>query len=173
MLCVIFWTYIGIELGFGNWISSYAVLENVASKEEALKYNSIFWIAMTVFRIISSYLPFKSMKKILLHEYSLMVFVTLSVFFVFFNQLDIACMVSSITYGMCFSAMYPLLLSIPLDYNLEISSAQMTNIALWSALGEATLALCFGLFMEWFNHNMIFYITFVMVIVLIFMTHYL
>jgi hypothetical protein len=31
--------------------------------------------------------------------------------------------------------MYPLLLSAPLDYNLKISAAQMTQVALWSSLG--------------------------------------
>ncbi len=49
----------------------------------------------------------------------------------------------------------------------------MANIGLWSALGEVTLALCFGLFMEWMGANMLFYITFGMTIMLIFMTQYL
>jgi hypothetical protein len=46
--------------------------------------------------------------------------------------------------------MYPLLLSTPLDYNLKISASQMTQIALWSALGEAVVAPLFGLLMDWF-----------------------
>lgn len=74
---------------------------------------------------------------------------------------------------MCFSAMYPLLLSLPSDYSLELSSTQMANIALWSALGEATLALSFGLFMEWMGPDTLFYVMFIMVIILIFMTQYL
>lgn len=49
----------------------------------------------------------------------------------------------------------------------------MANIGLWSALGESTLALSFGLFMEWMGANMLYYITFVMTIMLIFMTQYL
>ena len=92
---------------------------------------------------------------------------------IFSDQVENACMLSSITFGMCFSAMYPLFLSLSLDYNLEISSTQMANLALWSALGEATLALSFGLFMEWMGANTLFYITFVMTIILIFMTQYL
>ena len=128
---------------------------------------------MTAFRFVSSLLPFKSMKKLMIHESLLMAFVAVSMLMIFSDQATSACTLSSITFGMCFSAMYPLLLSLPLDYNLEISSTQMANIALWSALGEATLALSFGLFMEMMGPNMLFYITFIMTIILIFVTQYL
>lgn len=128
---------------------------------------------MTVFRFISSLLPFKSMRKLMIHESLLMAFVAISLILISSDLIVNACVLSSITFGMCFSAMYPLFLSLPLDYNLELSSTQMANIALWSALGEATLALSFGLFMEWLGPNMLFYTTFIMTIILIFMTQYL
>jgi len=69
--------------------------------------------------------------------------------------------------------MYPLLLSAPLDYNLQISAAQMTQIALWSALGEAVIAPVFGFLMDWFTHNMLFYSMLGLAIVLVLATHYL
>lgn len=69
--------------------------------------------------------------------------------------------------------MYPLLLSAPIDYNLQISATQMTNVALWSALGEVIISPLFGLLMDWLTHNMFFYIMFFMGIVLIVSTHWL
>jgi len=128
---------------------------------------------MTIFRFFSSLLPFKAMRKLMIHESLLMAFVGSSVLMIFVGEVEMACMFSSISFGMCFSAMYPLFLSLPSDYGLEISSTQMANIALWSALGEATLALSFGLFMEWMGPNTLFYVMFLMVIIVIFMTQYL
>jgi len=49
----------------------------------------------------------------------------------------------------------------------------MTQIALWSALGEAVVAPIFGLLMDWFSHNMLFYSLLALGIVLLFATHYL
>lgn len=76
-------------------------------------------------------------------------------------------------FGICFSSMYPLLLSAPIDYNLQISATQMTHVALWSALGEAIVSPMFGLLMDWLTHNMFFYVMFFMGIVLIISTHWL
>ena len=69
--------------------------------------------------------------------------------------------------------MYPLLLSAPIDYNLQISAAQMTQVALWSSLGEAIVAPSFGVLMDWFSHNMIFYSILGLAVVLVVSTHYL
>lgn len=69
--------------------------------------------------------------------------------------------------------MYPLLLSAPIDYNLQISATQMTHVALWSALGEVIVSPMFGLLMDWLTHNMFFYIMLLMGIVLIISTHWL
>lgn len=67
--------------------------------------------------------------------------------------------------------MYPLLLSAPIDYNLQISATQMTHVALWSALGEVVVSPMFGLLMDYFTHNMFFYIMLLMGVVLIIATH--
>ena len=109
----------------------------------------------------------------MIHESLLMTFVASTVLMVYIGEVGAAFMFSSTSFEMCFSAMYPLFLSLPSDYGLEISSTQMTNISLWSALGEATLALSFGLFMEWMGPNTLFYVMFLMVIIVIFMTQYL
>lgn len=69
--------------------------------------------------------------------------------------------------------MYPLLLSAPIDYNLQISATQMANVALWSALGEVIVSPMFGLLMDWISHNMFFYIMLIMGLVLIISTHWL
>ena len=73
---------------------------------------------MTVFRFVSSFLPFNSMKKLMIHESLLMAFTAICLLMIFSDQVQNACVLSSFTFGMCFSAMYPLFLSLPFDYNL-------------------------------------------------------
>lgn len=51
-MCILFILYIGQEVGFANWISSYAVMENVGTLQQASYASSIFWITNTVFKII-------------------------------------------------------------------------------------------------------------------------
>lgn len=78
----------------------------------------MFWVSMTLFRFLSSLLPFKAMRKLMIHESLLMGFVAVTMLMIFVEQIESACIFSSITYGMCFSAMYPLLLSLPSDFSL-------------------------------------------------------
>ena len=112
---------------------------------------------MTVFRFISLLMPFNSIKKLLIHEYLLVGSIALSVILIFQNQTENACLWSSILFCICFSSMYPLLLSTSLDYNLHLSSAQMTRTVIWTSLGEAVVVPLFGQLMEWFMHNILFY----------------
>lgn len=48
-----------MEVGYGSWVSSYAVMEKVATVEQATYTGSIFWISNTAFRIILIYVTIK------------------------------------------------------------------------------------------------------------------
>jgi hypothetical protein len=52
--------------------------------------------------------------------------------------------------------MFPLLLAIPTDYNLEVSAAQGANFMMWCAFGEAILATVVGYSMAWFDNDSLF-----------------
>lgn len=71
-------------------------------------------------------------------------------------------MFSAVMFGMCYSSMFPLLLAIPSDYNMEISASQGANFMMWCAMGEAILATLVGYSMAWFTNDMLFYIMFMM-----------
>lgn len=126
---------------------------------------------MTVFRFISLLLPWRSMRILIANQYMLIGCVTYSILLIFQHEIGQACIFSSISFGISFSSMYPLLLSAPTDYNLQISATQMTYVALFSALGELIISPIFGLLMDWFTYNMFFYIILLMGIVLIISTH--
>ena len=59
MICLLYLLYIGQEVGFGSWVSSYAVMEGVANAEEAALASSIFWTTNTVFRVVLLYITYK------------------------------------------------------------------------------------------------------------------
>jgi hypothetical protein len=75
------------------------------------------------------------MKKLFLLGYSLMVFIIISTLLVMFDYKQFGCYFSAITLGMCYSSMFPLLLAIPTEYNLDVTARQNANFMVWAALG--------------------------------------
>ena len=74
---------------------------------------------------------------------------------------------------MCYSSMFPLLLAIPTDYNMQVTAAQNANFMMWCAMGEAVLATLVGYSMAWFTNDMLFYVMFFMAATFLGSTHYL
>lgn len=59
-------------------------------------------------------------------------------------------------FGMCISSLFPLLLAVPAEYNLEFSSGQGATFMIWLALGEGMLSTVTGYLMAWFNNDFLF-----------------
>ena len=59
MICCLFLLYIGQEVGYGSWVSSYAVMTGVSTVREATFAGSVFWMTNTAFRIILIYVTLK------------------------------------------------------------------------------------------------------------------
>ncbi len=53
----------------------------------------------------------------------------------------------AIALGGCLSSIFPLLLSIPSEYKLEITSSQTSNCIIWASLGEGILSTLMGYLM--------------------------
>lgn len=74
-------------------------------------------------------------------------------------------------YGMCYSSMFPLLLAIPSEYNLEITTGQGANFMVWAAIGEGVLSTLPGYMMAWFENDMLFYSMFIYGTIFLVSTH--
>ena len=59
-----FFIYIGEEVAFGGWISSYSVLNSVTTKQGATVFSSLFWGFMTIFRFFFAFVKGKASKKL-------------------------------------------------------------------------------------------------------------
>ncbi len=65
LLSFMFFIYIGEEVAFGGWISSYSVLNHVSTKEHATLFSSLFWGFMTLFRFVFAFVKEKASKKLM------------------------------------------------------------------------------------------------------------
>lgn len=136
--------YVGLENGFSSWISSYAVIDKIALKEAATMYSSIFWIVFMCSGFIAPFIPLKPMKKLLVFIYSFVFVGIMTLVFIFLDLKNFACIFSSSTFGICLSSLFPLLLAIPNEYNLDISPSQGTTFMFWMSLGEGILSTLIG-----------------------------
>jgi fucose permease len=59
-------TYVGIEVGYGGWISTYSINKNIMESSDAAISAGIFWSFITLGRLISIYLVLKFDSKFLL-----------------------------------------------------------------------------------------------------------
>ncbi len=64
LLSFMFFIYIGEEVAFGGWISSYSVLNGVTTKQGATMFSSLFWGFMTIFRFLFAFVKEKASKKL-------------------------------------------------------------------------------------------------------------
>lgn len=146
-----------MELGFGNWIPSYVVMAEIAPKEEAINFSSSFWLAMTVFRFAASCLPMNAVKKMLFLEFTLIGCMLASIWMVWSGQVMLGCYFGSLMFGMCFSPMFPLLLTLQTDYKLEMTPKQSANCMLACSFGEGIVVMGIGYLMSWLSNDMLFY----------------
>lgn len=159
VLCFMFMLLIGEESAFGGWVSSYAVINGIQNKEDATFYGSLFWIVITAFRFIFLLLPGTPSKKSS-WMYLGCVFVAISslVFLHMYPQYgNFWIIYSSFGFGMFMSIVFPLLLSTPKEYGINLSPSDNSNFMIAASLGEGTIAVITGYCMDWFGPDMLFY----------------
>jgi hypothetical protein len=110
-----------------------------------------------VFRFVSTCVNLKSTQKLLMLSYGFVIFSTSTIALLLIGYKSLACMFSAIMFGMCYSSMFPLLLAIPTEYNLQITAGQGAGFMIWAAMGEGVLSTLTGYLMGWFGNDMMFY----------------
>lgn len=80
-------------------------------------------------------MPLKPMRKLFTLSYMFVCFSLITILMLIAQYKALACIFSAVMFGMCYSSMFPLLLAIPNEYDLEITAGQGTNFMIWSAFG--------------------------------------
>lgn len=149
--------YLGLECTFGGWISSYSVLTGVTDHRGATVFPVIFWIVMTIFRILFAFVPGKSSIKLQILIIANIVSGIISLFFIYADHVQFACYLSGVLFGSCMSSIYPLIMTLPLEKGLNVEDGQTANIVMAGVVSEGILTMFVGWLMDWFSPNMLFY----------------
>ena len=108
----------GIEMTVSGWIPSYAVMVKILNRKEATVYGTLFWSVSTIFRFVAAAITIRNTIK--LKSLLFLVFVCSGTCFVlnYLQYFGAAALVGSLCYGMACSAVFPLLVSISLEYKI-------------------------------------------------------
>ena len=126
-------------------------------KEGATVFPSIFWIFMTIFRILLAFVPGTSSRKLKVLILANALSGIISLVIIYAGHVEFACYLSSMLFGMSMSSIYPLILTVPIEAGLALEEHQTSNIVMVGMISEGVLTMCVGWLMKWFHVNMFFY----------------
>jgi fucose permease len=122
--------YLGLECTYGGWISSFAVLTQVANRQQATIYPSLFWVLMTIFRIGLAFLPGSGHKKLRIQIEANIGSGIISLVLIYMGHTQLACYLSAVMFGFSMSTIYPLILLFPSEVGLHTEDRQTSNIVM-------------------------------------------
>ena len=156
LLVFILFLYIGMEYDYQGWISSYATISHVSSKEHATVFPMIFWVVMTLSRFGYSMLPGSSSQKMSQALIATVVCGVISLLFINMDWVLFTCYLSAVMFGLSMANMYPLTFSIPSEFGWRLNEHQANNIISGGVIGEGVLTMITGKLMDWLFIDMLF-----------------
>lgn len=157
MISACFFFASGQSISYSGWISSYAVLNGFSTKEHATFYNSLYWVSITIFRMTLAFYRSSSSSKI---KYLALVGVGssfISQFLIWNVSSEVGIIFMTLTYGLCASVLFPLLLTIPEEFGYKLRVEDSSFFIIWAALGEGLLAVVTGKIMDFFSYDWLIY----------------
>lgn len=109
-----FTVYIGQEVGYGSWVSSFAVMEHVATPLQAAFVSEIFWITNTLSRLVLMYLSVKVSSRLKFLSVGMLVSSGLNLIAVSLGHHWFAAYMGSFMNGMFLAGVLALFLALPL-----------------------------------------------------------
>lgn len=113
MTCFLFLLYIGQEVGYGSWVSSYAVMTGVSTVREATFAGSLFWVTNTAFRVILIYVTIKVSLRLRILMIGMMLGCAINLIAALTGHPWFAAYPGSFLNGMFLASMFALFLSLP------------------------------------------------------------
>ena len=151
LLTVFFYFYVGCELGYTGWISTYALATVTSNSAHAAYLVSAFYISFTIGRLaavpISIYVSNMTMLRLQFLLSIIGCILAASIGDINYTL----CLVSAVVLGYGFSSMFPLGLTIVNDYGFTVDNRSTTVCILGATMGECTLPLITGKLMGAFN----------------------
>jgi fucose permease len=131
----LFFFYIAEEVGYANWIPTYAVKAGVAGPDEASALASYFWITNTIARLVLLYLQGSVTDRLRMLLKALLISTIIVLILQWMGHLKLVSYLGVISSGLFLSAMYALFFSIAIDYGFGLSPSNTANFAMSASLG--------------------------------------
>ena len=149
LLVLFFFIYVGAECGYAGWVSSFALMSGVtASQSEAAFVASIFWAALTVGRVVAIpqalFISTTGMIRLQLTLSVLGAILTCTI-----NQQSYpALCIASAVFGYALSSIFPLAMTMAMDYSLCMDGPTTSMFVIGATFGEGAIPVAIGLAMN-------------------------
>ncbi len=146
LIGLFFFIYVGIEVGFGGWIFTYATTLNIAGEEAAAYLTSAFWGALTVGRLLSIPIAAYWRPRTILFVDLLAAAVGMGVLLLWPMQ-PVALWIGVIGFGVSIASIFPTLLSFA-ERRMHITGRITGLFFTGASLGGMTLPVLMGYMLE-------------------------
>ena len=169
LLCCFFFTYVGIEVGFGGWISTFGILTGSMDERSAAYGASVFWTFITLGRLagIPLSLRFGTLQQMRVLITGCVAISCFSLLLATAGAYKFIIYFGGIVFGSFMSTLYPLAMSVPNQLRYRIPNETTSNFVFSGAAGEVTVPILMGYLMRWFGANSLFYCSVVCSIVML------
>ena len=142
LLIFLFFLYVGIEIGFGGWIFTYVIENEIASETSASLITSVFWGALTLGRLLSIRLSKKILpSNLLIGNFGLALLCLGSI--LVFPMSPRVVWLSSAGMGLAFSTVFPTLMVLG-ESRLRISGTVTGLFFFGASLGGTLIPMILG-----------------------------
>jgi len=146
LIALFFFIYVGVEVGFGNWLYTYVIKLNIASEQMAAYLTSGFWGAFTLGRLIT--IPFSMTFKPQQLLWLCLGATLISIAFLFFQgTVLVGLWIGTILLGLSIAAIFPTLLAFA-DNHMQVTGRITGFFFTGVSLGAMSLPWLIGQFFE-------------------------
>jgi len=142
LLVTLFVLYVGLELGFGNWVYTYALTLKLADETRAAQLNSAFWGAFTVGRLLGILTAARMRSQTILYMDLAGCIVSTAVVMIWRDS-PLALWVGTIGLGLCMASIFATILMLAGE-RIHVTGAITGLFLVGSALGSALLPYFIG-----------------------------
>lgn len=142
ILVLLFVLYVGLELGFGNWIYTYTLTLKLASESGATQLTSTFWGAFTLGRLLGVWTAARMRSQTILYM-DLIGCIASIIIILIWPASPIALWLGTIGFGLCIASMFPTVLMLAGE-RIHVTGAITGLFLVGSAMGSALLPWLIG-----------------------------
>jgi FHS family Na+ dependent glucose MFS transporter 1 len=146
LVAVFFFLYVGSEVGFGDWVYTYALKLKLADEVQAAYLTSVFWGALTVGRLLAIPIAARFRPRIILMTDLIGCLLSSGLILVWFHS-PAALWIGAAGLGLCMASIFPMMISYA-ERRMTITGQTTSFFFVGASLGGMFLPWMIGQFFE-------------------------